>query len=283
MLAEDDLGQRLRAGLECELAAVTPPDDLLERLRAQVARPGPARAGRWRLRRGPNSGSVVAAVGALVAVGVAGLAIMLGGHGRSTGQARPPATPLADMRLLDGDGLGTVKFGRSPTAVAAGLRPMLGAPLGATRATPTGLVRSICQFDGQIEWRRPIAIADGRSIFDHLFVYFKRSRFVGYSYDEDWTPYGPKPALPSHHRALLTTPRGLTLNQTGVRARRLYGRAFVQNTKSQGDPPVAELPRLPAWRARTASGALFGWLSTRLRVTVGSINAGAVPNTPCHR
>lgn len=145
------------------------------------------------------------------------------------------------------------------------------------------MVASICKFDGQIEWRRSIASAKGRSIFEDLLVYFKNDRFVGYSYREEWTPYGPQPALPSDHRPLLSTPRGLTLNRSAARARQLYGAAFVQTTQPQGDPPVAKLPRLPAWRACTPSGELTGALTTRPRIEIGSINAGAVPNTPCHR
>lgn len=283
MLAEDHLGERLRAALHREMAAINPSEDLLERLRAQAAQPDAPPAGRPRRAHWPGGGAVVATLGAVVAVGVAVLAIVLVGHGRSTAPPGTPGARSSDLRMLDGDGLGTVTFGRSPAAVVAGLRPMLGAPLTVTRAAPTGLVHSICEFDGQIEWRRSIASTEGRSIFDDLRVYFRHSRFVGYSYNEDWIPYGPQPALPPDHRALLSTSRGLTLNQSATRARELYGTAFAQGTEPQRDPPVAKLPRLPAWRARTPSGQLFGGLSTRPPVTIGSINAGAVPNTPCHR
>ena len=280
MLTEDQLGERLRAGLDHELSAINPPEDLLERLRSQATRSERARHSPSPLAHMPSAGGVLAALGAVVAVGVAIAAVVLLGHARS------PVTPggsgaRSSVELLDGGGLGSVKFGEAPPTVVAALRPLLGNPLGRTRATPSGLVQSICGFDGQIEWRRPIGSSQGRSIFDDLVAYFKNSRFVGYSYSEGWAPYGPRPALPSNHRALLTTPHGLTLDQPVTSGRRLYGTAFVQVSHPQGAPPSTKLPRLPGWRVRSANGELFGALTSRPRVAIATINAGAVPNTPC--
>lgn len=280
MLTEQQLGERLRAGLDHELSAINPPEDLLERLRRQATRADAARHARSPLVNRPSAGGVLAALGGVVAVGVAIAAVVLLGHARS------PVTPggsaaRPSVELLDGGGLGSVKFGDAPPTVVAALTPLLGNPLGRTRATPSGLVHSICGFDGQIEWRRPIGNSQGHSIFDDLVAYFKNSRFVGYSYSEGWTPYGPRPALPSHHRALLTTPRGLTLDQPATRGRQVYGTAFVQVSQPQGVPPSAKLPRLPAWRVRSANGELFGALTSRPRLAIATINAGAVPNTPC--
>jgi hypothetical protein len=204
-------------------------------------------------------------------------------HPRSSLPSGEQGTNRPGLRLLDGDGLKTIRFGEPPSAVYAVLKPLLGNPVGQSRARPTGLVGSLCAFSGQIEWNRQIASAEGRSIYDDLVAYFKGSRFVGYSYAEGWTPYGPRPALPADHRPLLTTERGLTLNQSAARARRLYGHGFVQTTQPQGTPPSTKLMRLPAWRVRTPSGKLFGWLTSSRRADVGSIEAGAVPNTPCHR
>lgn len=285
MLTEEQLFERLRAGLQRELAAINPPDDLLERLRTEAMRPDRAGRGWSRLRQWPRAGGVLAALGGLAAVGVAVLAIVLLGHGRATvtpGAQR--ASPLT-FRLLKGDGLGSIEFGDSPSTVAAALRPLLGDPLGATRATPTGLVRSICGFDGQIEWRRSLASKAGRSFFDDLVVYFKSSRLVGYSYGEEWTPYGSPEPLPPHHRALLATTDGLTLDQPVARAHQLYGGAFVQTSQQQGTPPSTKLPRLPAWKLQTAGGELFGARGANLTAfpgdAIATINAGAVPNTPC--
>lgn len=281
MLTEEHLSERLRAGLERELAAINP--DLRERLRTELMRPDHAGHGRsWRGQR-PHAGSLLTAVGGFAALCVGVLVIVLLVHARSPLPPGSNGPNPAALRLLDGNGLGSVAFGEPPSAVYAGLKPILGDPVRQGRATPAGLTRSLCAFTGQIEWSRPIGSAEGRSIVDDLVVYFKHSRFVGYSYSEGWTPYGPRPALPPHHRALLTTPRGLTLDQPAPRARRLYGPAFVQTTRSQGTPPSAKLPRLPAWRARTESGMLFGGLTAFRRADISSVDAGAVPNTPCHR
>jgi hypothetical protein len=281
MLTEEQLSERLRASLERELAAINPPEDLRERLRTEAMRPDRAVHGRSRRRRRPRAGDLLAALGTFVALGVAVLVIVLLGHARSTLTPGTHGASPPTLRLLKGDSLGNIEFGEPPSTLAAALKPLLGDPLSATRATPTGLVRSICGFSGQIEWRRPIASAGGRSIFDDLVAYFRNSRFVGYTYGEEWTPYGPRPALPPHHRALLTTPRGLTLEQPVTRARQLYGEAFVQTTQPQGTPPSAKLPRMPVWRVRTASGELFGGLTSPPRVAIVTINAGAVANTPC--
>jgi hypothetical protein len=278
MLTEADLCERLRAGLKRELAAINP--DLRERLRTELTRTDPAERDRSPRRR-PAAADLLLAAGTLAALCLGALVVVLLVHPRSSLSPGARDTNRVGLRLLDGDSLNSVRFGEPPSAVYRLLKPLLGDPVGQSRARPTGLGKSLCAFSGQIEWNRQIASAEGRSIYDDLVAYFKGSRFVGYSYAEVWTPYGRRPVLPADH--LLTTARGLTLNQPVPRARRIYGEAFVQTTQPQGTPPSKKLMRLPAWRVRTPSGELFGWLTSSRGADIGSIEAGAVPNTPCHR
>ena len=86
---------------------------------------------------------------------------------------------------------------------------------------------------------------------------------------------------------MLSTVNGLGLDEPLTRARRLYGSTFVTTNHQQGSPPDPKLERLPAWQAETASGLLYGTIDSppqsglRGPQTIGSISAGAIPNTPC--
>ena len=87
---------------------------------------------------------------------------------------------------------------------------------------------------------------------------------------------------------MLSTTKGLGLGGAPARGGQLYGQAFVVTSQPQGTPPSKRLERLPAWTASTASGRIYGFIdspggpdSTQQR-TIGSISAGATPNTPCH-
>jgi hypothetical protein len=191
----------------------------------------------------------------------------------ATHATRPVAT--ADIRrLLEGNGIGSVKLGQPRSAVIAELERLLG--------PPHETIPGICGFGRSTDWI-------GLSIRSHdvpsaeLNLSFKRSRFVGYGYSTN--AEGP-PRQP--HGVLLATTRGLTLGDTVARARHLYGRAFVDTSVPQGTPPSTKLPRLPVGEVSTANGKIFagiqgsarqGRLSAHSNVVL--ISAGAAPNTPC--
>ena len=62
-------------------------------------------------------------------------------------------------------------------------------------------MRSICGFDHEIDWTGLAARSNGANS-DGLTVYFKRSRFVGYSYGP---PYGGPQAPVVRHGPMLST------------------------------------------------------------------------------
>jgi hypothetical protein len=184
-------------------------------------------------------------------------------------------------RVLRGTGIATVTFGQSPTFVVAGIARYFGRPssASASAASRIGLFRAGCGF-GEIIWAGLAARSSG-SNSDGLTVYFRRSRFVGYSYGP---PYGGPRAPAIRHGLMLSTSKGLGLDEALARGRRLYGRAFTVTSQAEGTPPNPRLVRLPLWEVRTASGRIYGYidspggpLSSSDR-TIGSISAGAVPN-----
>jgi hypothetical protein len=186
--------------------------------------------------------------------------------------------------LLGGDGIGNITFGQVPDRVTSGLERLLGRPASASQGEPRNpLVRSICGFDHEIDWTGLAARSNGANS-DGLIAYFKHSRFVGYSYGP---PYGGPHTPAGRHGLMLSTSHGLGLDEALARGRRLYQQSFVVTEQPQGTPPNPRLERLPAWEARTASGRIYGFVdspggpqSTSKRV-IGSISAGATPNTPC--
>lgn len=248
---------------------------------------------RW---RGWGSGTVAVGVSVIIVLIVAGAAIVL--LSRATNRvpsATPPNAPRS-RRLLGGDGVGNIKFGQSSAAVIAGLERLFGRP--ASAHDHTVLVRSICGFDHEIDWDGLDIKPDGRRFDALLHVYFNHSRFAGYSYFDGYEvgsvgATGESNRLPFNDpqarlvlrgpRLMLTTTLGLTLGDTIARAKQLYGRAFSRFSQAQGTRPNLHLERLPAWKVHTPTGRISGGVATRTAspATIGSINAGAIPNTPC--
>jgi hypothetical protein len=90
--------------------------------------------------------------------------------------------------------------------------------------------------------------SDGRLFDAELELWFKNSRFVGYSYSpnnfqtsfqNDWSSY-------VSHPMMLATAKGLAVGDPLARGRRLYGRAFAVTSRMQGTPPNPRLERLLA-------------------------------------
>jgi hypothetical protein len=214
----------------------------------------------------------------------ASLALVLlscgGGHPSQDPQVATRATPSvvrvdASRRLLGGNGIGSITFGQRRSTVIAELEPWLG--------PPHETIPGICGFGRSTDWIGLNIKSHVADLSAELNLSFKHSRFVGYAYVAN--AMGPPP---QRHGVLLATTRGLTLGDDVARARRLYGRAFVETTMPQGTPPVAKLPRLPVGELSTASGEIstgiqgFGRRDrVRARSTVELISAGAGPNTPC--
>jgi hypothetical protein len=208
---------------------------------------------------------------------------------QNTGAAR-----AAPRRLLDGNGIGGVKFGQSPAIVAASLGRLFGPPVGA-KQVPHGYIRAFCGFHWEV-WDGLGAASDGRLFVAELEVWFRNSRFVGYTYFANnfqtdlntWDQYASQPMM-------LATAKGLAVGDPLARGRRLYGRAFVLTTQMQGTPPDPRLLRLHVWEASTVSGQIEGGIGmTRLvegahrtpnrtlrHQGIFGIGAGVGPITPC--
>lgn len=186
-----------------------------------------------------------------------------------------PARASADIRrLLDSDGIGSVKFGQLRYTVVGELERLLG--------PPHETIRGICGFGRSTDWLG-LNITSQDVPSAELNLSFKHSRLVGYAYYTNAEGPARQP-----HGVLLATTRGLTLDDTVARAGHLYGRAFVEARVPQGTPPSAKLPRLPVGEVSTANGTILAGIQgsgRRDRVsahsTVVSISAGAEPKTPC--
>jgi hypothetical protein len=196
-------------------------------------------------------------------------------HPRAATHGTRPVASADVRRLLDGNGIGSVKFGQPRSTVIAKLERLLG--------PPHETIPGICGFGRSTDWI-------GLNIRSHdvpsaeLNLSFKHSRLVGYAYSTNAEGPARQP-----HGALLATARGLTLGDTVARARHLYGRAFVETSVPQGTPPSAKLPRLPVGEVSTANGKIVAGIQAsgrHDRVTAHSsvvvISAGAGPNTPCY-
>jgi hypothetical protein len=224
-----------------------------------------------------GAGGIIAALGVIVAMGVAVVALV--DHIRMAGTAASPApyNAPAMRRLLEGNGIGGVRFGQPRSAVIAELERRLG--------PPHETIPGICGFGPNTDW---IGLnIDVNSHDPHLSAQltlnFKQSRFVGYAYFAN----GEGTAR-QRHGVLFATSRGLALGDTVSRARHLYGRAFVETNVPQGTPPSAKLPMLPVGELRTLSGEISAGIDgfgrqdrITAHSTVVSIAAGAGPNTPC--
>jgi hypothetical protein len=211
---------------------------------------------------------------ASVAVAVAAL-LSLAGCGASR--------PRARLGALDVTGIGEVSFGQSSRRVRQRLDQLLGRSGSASRVF-RGRGPKDCGFDREIVWSG-LATTPTIGPTVGLTVYLERSRFVGYAYGP---PYGGPGVEPVRQGPVLATAAGLGLGDGPHRGHQLYGDAFIATTQPQGTPPEPSLPRLPAWEARTATGRLGGYIDqasghpSPVRVVIGSISAGVVPNTPCH-
>jgi hypothetical protein len=209
------------------------------------------------------------------------LALLLVSCGGKQAQQDPQAAtqgtrPVASAdvrRLLEGNGIGGVKFGQPSSTVIAELERFLG--------PPHETIPGICGFGRSTDWIG-LNIKSQDVWSAELNLSFKHSRLVGYAYSTD-------AEAPAQQRdgVLFATARGLTLGDTVARARHLYGRAFVETSVPQGTPPSAKLPRLPVGEVSTANGKIVAGIQggRRDRVTAHSpvvlISAGAGPNTPC--
>jgi hypothetical protein len=196
-------------------------------------------------------------------------------------------------RILDGDGIGDVKFGQSPAVVAAKLGRLFGPPVGA-RQIPHGYIRAGCGFHWEV-WDGVGATSGGQLFVAQLTAWFMDSSFVGYDYGPNNFQTRFRGADRSAGRPMmLATPAGLTVADSLGRGRRLYGRGFLQTTQLQGTPPNHRLPALNVWRASTPRGAIGGGIgmtdliarghpttSTSTSRSVFGIGGGKAPNTPC--
>jgi hypothetical protein len=156
-----------------------------------------------------------------------------------------PASASAEMVVLLGNGTEGAHFGQAEAAAIDGLDKLLGPP---KRSVPISEAGN-CTIDAAMQWPA-------------LTAYFDHGRFVGYS-----TISAAGNALP---RANLVTAKGLRVGATLAEARRTYGSA-LRTSYAQGG----------SWSAKTASGALDGYLSAevgqrRPPPRILSIEAGAV-------
>jgi hypothetical protein len=220
----------------------------------------------------------------LAGLAAVGLASCAADHGRVI--ARPRLQPI-----LDGDGIGDLKFGQPPAVVAAKLGRLFGPPVGA-RQIPHGYMRAVCGFRWEV-WDGVGATSDGRLFVAQLTAWFRHARFVGYG-------FGPNNFQTRFHGAnrsegrpmMLATPEGLAVGDPLARSRRLYGRTFFLTTQLQGTPPNRRLSALHGWGASTSRGRIAGGIGVTNLVDRGhattsrprsifGIGAGRGPNTPC--
>ena len=262
---------------------------VLPTVRQQICEAAEARAGgratiSVRRRRGITA-VVVVPLGLGVALAVAVLALVLLSRAPSRPMPAPASAGSAAREVLQADGIANVRFGRPATAAITGIERALrlGRPATATTASSTGYQHFGCGFH-QAFW---IGLPEQPTRFVHsigLTLYFRHSRFVGYVYG---SPGGGSTTPIVRRGPRFATAQGLQLGASVDRARRLYGGALTLTMVMQGTPPNPRLERLPGWQAQTAQGRLFGWTGSMRRPnstfhrTIGTIDAGAVPNTPC--
>lgn len=205
------------------------------------------------------------------------------------------------QRLLHPNGIGEARFGEERLTVVATLARALGGP-------GTSIGPGLCGFEPYMQWsgldRRPEQSGGRRLFRAELAVFFRHSRFVGYTYSDDQylsrTTTESKTSIalnsPGGRQVLhgpqltLATPQGLAPGNPFHRGEQLYGRTFKRTSAAQGTPPQPKLVRLPIWAVEAPSGRMYGSIDTkstaqsfyaRARPTIGSISAGRTPNTPC--
>jgi hypothetical protein len=158
----------------------------------------------------------------------------------------------AARRLLDGNGIGSITFGQSRSAVTPDLERLLG--------PPHKTIPGICGFGRTTDWIDLNINSHDPDLSAQLTLNFKTRPVCGLRVFCERRKAGAAAA-----RVLLATAGGLTLGDTVTHARQQYRRAFIETSVRQGTPPSATL-RQDRVTARS---------------TVVSIGAGAGPNTPC--
>jgi hypothetical protein len=169
-------------------------------------------------------------------------------------QTRTDTGRFTASGILAGNGIATAHFGQSFAEVKRELETGLGRPSQTRRG------RGECGLDGSdLVWRRL------GSTYAELVLYFRRSRFAGYSYSAGSGGQG----TPLRE---LSTRQGLKLGDTMARGRGLYGQSF-HTSNAQGG----------SWSVKVPGGKLIGYalppagqpvVSRRSRVA--SIEAGNV-------
>jgi hypothetical protein len=145
------------------------------------------------------------------------------------------------LNVLHANNIARIGFGDPAAAVIRRLDFLLGHP-------PKERYHLIaaCNVDRVIAW-------------PGLAVFFRRGRFVGYSY---------RPAYGRHRGPTLATARGLRVGNTLAKAKRLYGPAFHASRRGGG-----------SWWVSTPSGRLGGLASGwpgGPKGSVATISAGRV-------
>jgi hypothetical protein len=148
-----------------------------------------------------------------------------------------PAPPRQTLRVLSGIGIGALHFGAALKRTQVVIDRLLG-----EGSVSHGTVRD-CGVDRQITWSDQWSSSGQPS----LTVYFQHGRLIGYEYGDAGAQVIRR--LPAHG-PLLETQRGLTIDDTFARGRRLYGSAF-ETSAAQGG----------SWRVNTKSGPLDGYAS----------------------
>jgi hypothetical protein len=165
----------------------------------------------------------------------------------------------ATRAILRGDGIGTVRFGASPAAVAESLGRTFGPPVGADQI-PHGYGHALCGFRPE-DWNGLGATSDGKLFVAQLTAWFRAGRFVGYDYGpnnfqtklDSWRSFAGSSMM-------LATVEKVTVGDPLSRARRRYGHDLGVSTRMQGRPPDPRLMRLPVWTASTRTGPVTGWI-----------------------
>ena len=174
---------------------------------------------------------------------------------------------------LAGDGVGSATFGQPIGRVIARLASGLGHPVlygvrqvgGSTQ----GVVPLHCGYD-QVEWDL-IRIVDRERFDQFLDVYFRWSRFLGYTFE-----------APAGGPSALTTARRLGIGTTFREAHDLYRLTF---RATEVATPGGKL--VPGWRLPLPAGAVSGMALQILPApppalrTIADIQAGALPGGTC--
>ena len=138
---------------------------------------------------------LVGVVGVAVALGFAILLVVLLRHHATTTHSAAPGKvgriaprQSGPQRLLKNDGIGDIHFGKTPRSVDLGLAQLFGRTNSDDSYLPGP--HNNCGFDHYSAWFGLDAKPDGfrgdhRLFRAQLTVYFKRSRFVGYTYVDD--------------------------------------------------------------------------------------------------